>query len=202
MFIAKPSAWTGSNFFWQLLTCLYWLFGWSCFTYQAFVLVIKQPLRLQSSLTLDRICATRTWVPRSVKVRQLCTKCISEGLENYEECQDLWLYSLNLKKNIISLLSLAYLSLPALWAQVHKVNDSNWMSKDCVLKKSLVFHLVSPTVLGSGSISARTKLIVNKKRKGRFSGLGEALRVSNGWRYWLISWTVSVGSCFFAPWEQ
>lgn len=41
VFIAKPSAWIGCNFFWQLLTCCYWWFGWSCFTYQTFVLVIK-----------------------------------------------------------------------------------------------------------------------------------------------------------------
>lgn len=38
-------------------------------------------------------------------------------------------------------------------------------------------HLVSP-VLGSGAISARTKLSVNEKTKGMFSGLGKASHVS------------------------
>lgn len=44
------------------------------------------------------------------------------------------------------------------------------MSKDCALKKSLVYCLVSPTLLGSGSVSTRTKLSVKEKRDVFWAG--------------------------------
>lgn len=44
------------------------------------------------------------------------------------------------------------------------------MTKDCALKKSLVYCLVSPTLLGSGSVSTRTKLSVKEKKDVFWAG--------------------------------